>query len=138
LTALPYLLAGAKGYVPLVYAEQTFAEWGGPRPGEQLDIDWDGLAFAAYDERHVRRLMAEILQRDFKPEIIFIARSPDYSHGDRSLFDEFIAGLERKFRVRAVHMPPYRPPCRQLSAFWRFYRKADQFMLKQMRKLGIY
>ena len=137
-SALPYRLLSGKRSVPLTYIEQTFADWGGPQAGEYLDIDWDAIAFHEYDEKHIRRLMAEILERDFRPEGIFVARSPEYSHADRKLFDEFIAGLEKKFKVKAVHMPPYQPPSQQLSVFWRFYRKADQFLLKQLRKLGIY
>ncbi len=137
-SALPYRLMGKKKCVPLTYSEQTFADWGGPHPGELLDIDWDAIAFVDYDEKQVRRLMAEILERNIQTERVFVARSPEYSHPDRSLFDEFIAGLETKLKVKAVHMPPYRPPSGQLSAFWRFYRKADEFLLKRMRKLGIY
>ena len=77
-SALPYRLLGRKQCMPVTYAEQTFADWNGPHPGEHLDIDWDGIAFADYDENHIRRLMAEILDRDFEPESIFMARSPDY------------------------------------------------------------
>jgi hypothetical protein len=137
-SALPYRLLGEKKSVPLTYAEQTFADWGGPQPGEQLDLDWDAIAFAGYGEKKIRRLMAEILERDMNSDLVFVARSPEYSHVDRHLFDEFIAALERKFKVKAVHLPASQPPSVQLSAFWRFYRKADQFLLKQMRKLRIY
>ncbi len=137
-SAFPYRFLGKKKSVPLTYDELTFSDWGGPQTGEQLDIDWDAIAFADYDEKRIRRLMAEILERDIKPEIIFVARSPQYSNADRNLFDEFIYGLERKFNVKAVRLPPYLPSSLKMSAFWSFYRKTDQFMLKQMRKLGIY
>ncbi len=137
-SALPYRLFGRKRNVPLTYAEQTFADWGGPQSGEYLDIDWDGIAFAEYDEKRIRRLMAEILERDFKPEGIFVARSPAYCHPNAELFNEFVAGLGKKFNVQAVHVPFNQSLPPQMSSMWRFYRKADQFILKQMRKLGIY
>lgn len=107
-SALPYRLLGRKQCMPITYAEQTFTDWNGPHPGEHLDIDWDGIAFADYDEPHIRRLMAEVLDRDFEPESIFMARSPGYCHQDRNLFEEFIAGLEKKFKVQAVRLPAYK------------------------------
>jgi hypothetical protein len=137
-TSLPYLLMGKQRWVPVTYAEQTFADWGGLQPGELLDIDWDAIAFVDYDEKHIRRLMAEILARDFKPETVFVARSPGYSHPDLDLFDEFVAGLENKFNVQAVRLPIYQSSPPHLSVFWNFYRRVEQRILKQMRKLGIY
>ena len=62
-TALPFLRAGGQSWAPLTFAEQTFGDWGGPRQGEHLSIDWDGLAFVDYDVNRIRGLMAEILER---------------------------------------------------------------------------
>ena len=136
LSALPYRLRGMKRSAPVTYAEQTFEEWGGPFPGEYLDIDWDGIAFAEYDEQRIRRLMAEILERDFKPEGIFLARSPGYCHPNRELFEEFIAGLEAKFQVCAVRLTPAAalPPVE--SFFWGLYSRLDRSIAKLMHRFG--
>jgi len=137
-SALPYRLLGKKQCMPITYEEQTFADWNGPQPGEHLDIDWDGIAFAGYDESHIRRLMAEILERDFEPESIFMARSPDYCHPNLKLFEEFIAGLEKKFNIKAVQIPFARPVLPHASIFWDIYRKVDQYILNQIHKMGFY
>ncbi|MDD2582052.1 MAG: hypothetical protein PHR66_08675, partial [Desulfuromonadaceae bacterium] len=109
LTALPHRLLGMNNCVPISFTEQTFSDWGGPLPGEHLDIDWDGIAFVDYDKDRIRRLMAEVLEHDFEPESIFVARSPGYCHPDQNLFEEFIAGLENKFNVQAVRKPFNQP-----------------------------
>lgn len=137
-SALPYRLLGKDQCVPVTYAEQTFDDWGGPQSGEHLDIDWDGIAFVDYDEKQIRRLMAEILERDFNPESIFVARSPGYCHPDRHLFEEFIEGLESKFNVHAIRLPPLNAEVPAKSTFWDLYRRLDQFVLKQMHKFGIF
>lgn len=137
-SAFPYRLLGKKQCMPLTYAEYTFTDWNGPQPGEHLDIDWDGIAFADYDENHIRGLMAEILERDFEPESIFMARSPDYCYPDQNLFEEFIVGLENKFNVQAVRMPCCRPVPPHASIFWDVYRKVDRCILKQIHKMGCY
>jgi hypothetical protein len=137
-SALPYRLLGKKQCMPVTYAERTFTDWDGPQPGEHLDIDWDGIAFADYDETLIRRLMAEILERDFEPESIFMARSPDYCHPDQNLFEEFIVGLEKKFNVQAVHIPYCRPAPPHPSIFWDSYRKVDQCILNRLHRLGVY
>lgn len=137
LSAMPFRLLPRQRYVPLTFAEQTFADWGGIHKGEHLDIDWDGIAFADYDEKKIRRLMAEILERDFDPESIFVARSPGYCHPDRNLFDEFIAGLENKFNVKAVRLPVLQPSPTHLSTFWNIYRNLDGRIWRVLHKLGI-
>jgi hypothetical protein len=137
-SALPHRLFGWKQCVPLTYAEQTFSDWNGPQPGEHLDIDWDGIAFADYDEGRIRRLMAEILERDFEPQCIFIARSPNYCHPDKSLFEEFIVGLENKFRVRAVRLPALKVVEPTKSYFWDMFRTVDQRVVKLMHKIGLH
>lgn len=137
LSALPYRLLPKQRCVPLTFAEQTYADWGGPQQGEHLDIDWDGIAFVDYNENQIRRLMAEILERDFDPESIFVARSPDYCHPDRNLFEEFIVGLENKFNVQAVRLPACEPTPPRSSKFWNIYRKLDQRIWKILHKLGV-
>lgn len=137
LSALPYRILPRQRYVPLTFVEQTFSDWGGSQPGEHLDIDWDGIAFADYDEKQIRRLMAEILERDLDPESIFVARSPGYCHPDQNLFEEFIAGLEKKFNVLAVRLPACQPSSQHLSTFWDIYRKADSRIWRLLHKLGV-
>jgi hypothetical protein len=137
-SALPYRLLGRKQCMPITYAEHTFADWNGPQPGEHLDIDWDGIAFAGYDEHHIRRLMAEILDRDFEPQSIFMARSPVYCHPDKNLFEEFIVGLEKKFNVQAVRMPSFKAVESPVSSFWNLYNFVDQRVVRLMHKIGIH
>lgn len=137
-SALPFRLPGCGGWVPLSFAEQTFAEWGGPRPGEQLCIDWDGIAYIDYQPRRIRRLMAEVLERECQPELVFVARSPDYCHRDPGLFAEFVAGLEKKFQTTAVRLPFQGHPPLQRSAAWSLYHRIEHGVLRQMRRLGIY
>jgi hypothetical protein len=136
-TALPQRLMENRKRVPISFAEQTFADWGGPLPGEHLDIDWDGIAHADYDVRRIRRLTAEILERDYEPASIFVARSSDYCHPLRGLFEDFIARLETKFDVRAVRLPLQPPSAPEDSAFWDIYRKADLLMVKALHRLGV-
>lgn len=138
LSALPFRLLPRQRYVPLTFAEQTFADWNGPQPGEHLDIDWDAIAFAGYEETHIRRLMAEILERDFQPESIFLARSPDYCHPDKNLFEEFIVGLEKKFNVQAVRIAALKAVDPPVSFFWDLYRNVDQIVVRLMHKIGLH
>jgi len=137
-SALPYRLPGKRTWASLDYAEQTFEEWGGPRPGEFIDIDWDAIASAEYDEQKIRYLMAGILGRNFNPETIFLARSPGYCHADRGLFEEFVAGLEAKFAVRAVRLPAVTAPPPVDSFFWSIYARLDKWVFKLMHRFGIH
>lgn len=138
LSALPFRLPGRPGWVPLAFTEQTFADWGGPRPGEHLCIDWDGVASIHYDEVHSRRLMAAILDRTIQPESIFVARSPGYCHPDPTLFDAFVAGLEKKFKTEAVRLPFRKHPPVRSTGPWNIYHQVEYRILRQMRRLGIY
>ena len=135
-SALPYRLAGTKRCVPLDYAEETYLQWGGPRPDEHLDIDWDGIAHVDYDLGLVRRLMAEFLDREYASKSIFVARSPQYSNPDPALFEEFIQGLEAKFAVQAVRLPPGPAPEPE-GTCWNTIRRLDHGMYKLMHKLGL-
>ncbi|MDD2852593.1 MAG: hypothetical protein PHY09_11955 [Desulfuromonadaceae bacterium] len=137
-SALPYRLFGNNKCVPVNFTEQSFDDWGGPQPGEFLDIDWDGIAFAGYDEQHIRRLMAEVLARDFAPSCIFLARSPDYCHHDRQLYEEFIGGLEAKFNIRATRLPSVETIAPVRSTFWKLYGIVDQFVLKRLHRLNLF
>ena len=136
-SALCYRLPGAARWAPVSYAECTFADWDGPQPGEFLDIDWDGIAFVDYDENHIRRLMAEVLERDFEPEGVFLARSPGYCHPSDDLFEEFIAGLEKKFGAEASRIPPHDPVLPPASLFWDVYRKVDRRVWRLIHRLGL-
>lgn len=138
LSALPFRLRGKQRWVPLTFSEQTFADWGGPRQGEHLCIDWDGIAFIDYDETRIRHLMAEILGRDYQPKSVFVARSPEYCHPDRGLFDGFIAKLERKFKTIAVRLPEKQHPPLHLSMPWHIYHQIEHVFLRQMRRVGLY
>jgi hypothetical protein len=138
-SALPYLLLNRKsGWVPISFQEQMIINWDGPRRGEHLSIDWDGIAFADYDEDRIRRLMKEILNRNFEPESIFLARSPEYSHPDGALFDEFIVALEEKFNTKAFILPAKRHLPLRLPLQWKLYHHVEHCILRQMRKLNIY
>lgn len=137
-SALPFRLAARNHWVPLNFDEQTFTDWEGPRPGEYLSLDWDGLAFSDYPEDRIRELMSEILDREFFPEGIFIAHSLEYCHPDRTLFDEFIARLEEKFATPAIRLPDkvYPPPAPSLS--WQRYHQLESLVLRGMRKWDIW
>jgi len=137
-TARPFLLMGKQGWVPLTFREQTFTEWGGPQKGEHLSIDWDGIAFVDYDKSHIRRLMAEILEREFLPASIFVCRSPEYSHPDKPLFDEFIIGLMDKFKIQAKCLPVKQHPPITPSMLWKIYHQIEYRVLRLMRRVGLY
>jgi len=137
-TSLPFLLPGRRKWTPLSFSEQTFADWGGPQPGEYLSLDWDGLAFIDYDEDHIRSLTAEFLKYDLQPESVFVSRSPEYCHPNKALFDEFIVKLEKKFNTRAVRLPSTQHAPLAPSRPWIIYHMLEYRMLRLMRKLGIY
>lgn len=137
-TAQPFLLARRKNWVPITFSEMTFADWGGPRQDEYMSIDWDGLAFVDYDENHIRCLMSKILAHEYNPEIIFVSRSPEYCYPDMRIFDEFIAGLEKKFQTQAVRLPFKQHPQVHLPMPWKLYHHIEHGILRQMRRLGIY
>ncbi len=137
-TALPFRLIGRQRWVPLSFVELTFNDWNGPRQGEYLSIDWDGIAYVDYDINHIRGLMAEILNREFKTEAIFVCRSPEYCHSNRELFDEFIAGLENKFNTAAVVLPPKEHQPVYYSATWKLYHSLEHSLLRLMRRFNIY
>ncbi|KPK32839.1 MAG: hypothetical protein AMK70_10015 [Nitrospira bacterium SG8_35_1] len=137
-TALPFLLPGRQNWVPVTFQEQTFAEWGGPQPDEHLSIDWDGIAFKDYDREHIRTLMAKFSEIEFEPQSIFVCRSPEYSHPDKALFDEFINGLEEKFKKQAKYLPLKQHPPLSPSMPWKIYHNIEYHILRLMRRVGIY
>ena len=138
LTALPFQLPGRQGWVPLAFEELTFAEWDGPQQGEFLSIDWDGFAFVDYSEDQVRRLTTKFLAFDFRPETIFVCRSPEYCRPDEALFDEFIARLEKKFETQAIRLPLKQHPPLAPPKTWVIYHQIEYQVLRLMRKFGIY
>lgn len=138
LSALPFRILGGKNWVPLNFVEQTFAKWEGPRPGEYLSLDWDGLAFSAYQEDRIRELMSEILDREFTPAGVFVAHSIEYCHPERALFDEFITRLEKKFATQAVRLPDKSYPQGAPSLSWQRYHQIEHFVLRGMRKRNIW
>jgi len=137
-TALPFRLQGRQPWAPLSYAEQTFADWGGPKPGEHLSIDWDGLAFAEYDREQIERLTAAFLACEFHPGVVFLSHSPEYSYSDEGLFEDFIAALEEKFMTTAVRLPPRLHDPLRPTWPWKIYHQLEYLVLRQMRKRGIY
>jgi hypothetical protein len=125
--------------VPLAYEELTFDEWDGLRPPEHLDIDWDGIAYVEYEVEHARRLMAEVLERDFSepPPSLYLIRSPGYCRPERELFDEFVEGLEAKFDCKAQSLPPSgEPPVR--IATKSFSRALKTRALLTLKRLGVH
>jgi len=138
LSALPFRIRAGKSWVPLNYVEQTFTEWEGVRPGEFLSLDWDGLAFPAYREDHIRGLMSEILDREFTPAGVFVAHSVTYCHPEKALFDEFIARLEEKFATEAVPLSDQGQAPPALSLAWRIYHQMEHVVLRGMRMRNIW
>jgi hypothetical protein len=138
LSALPFLLAGSRKWVQLDFAEQTFDDWRGPQQEEYLSLDWDGLAFAEYDEDLIRRLTIAFLEYDFRPRTIFVSRSAEYCHPDRALFEDFIAGLEKKLGTRSIRLRPQEHPPLKASRSWTVYHGFEYHLLRLMRKMGIY
>ncbi|MFA5516561.1 MAG: hypothetical protein WDA20_09770 [Desulfuromonadales bacterium] len=137
-SALPFRFSGGGKWAPLRFTEQTFADWDGPQPGEYLSLDWDALAFAGYDEQRIRRLMAEILDREFTVEGVFLAHSLEYCHPEKALFDEFVARLEQKLKSLAVRLPNRLPPPLGPSLPWKIYHQLEHLILRKMRRRGIY
>lgn len=142
LTALPHrLLHRLRGEsdVPLRYDELTFAGWDGPREGEQLDIDWDGLASVDYDLGRIRRLTGDLLARDFPalPEVTYLVYSPGYSHPDRGLFEEFLAALARKLEARVERLAPP-PPVAVKAAPRRLAEAVERSAVLALKRIGIY
>jgi hypothetical protein len=93
--------------VNIAFEELYFRDWDGVRPGEHLDIDWDGIASVEYQPSHIRRLMDDFLNREFPviPETTFLVLSPGYSCADGNLFEEFATRLAAKFSAQIVRLP---------------------------------
>lgn len=98
--------AGRQG-ASLDYRECLLSDWSGLRPGEQLDLDWDGLASVEYDPAYREALVAQFLAKDFGegPELAFLVYSPGYSDPDRSLYEAFAEQLADKFNAHIVRLP---------------------------------
>lgn len=137
-SALPFRFTKKAKWVPLKFTEQTFADWNGPQPGEYLSLDWDALAFVSYDEQRINRLIVEVLDREFSPEGIFVAHSVDYCHPKKELFDDFINRLEAKFQTQAVRVPDRLMPPLSPGFPWQVYHQLEHFVLRKMRRKGIY
>lgn len=116
LTSLLGRLRGAgrtSGWHPLWFRELGFDAWAGPEPGEDLDIDWDGLASIEYTREHSRRLVESFLARDWPvvPERMFVVESPGYSDPDPAFLEEFVERLAERFGAEVVRLPaPALPP----------------------------
>jgi len=143
LTALPHRLVhrlrgGAD--VPVAFEELTFERWDGPRAGEHLDIDWDGIASVDYDVAHIRRLMAAVLGREFAhpPATTYLVYSPGYSHPDRGLFDEFLVGLTRKLGAAVSTLPPPETGPAAKPAPRRLAEAVERGAVLALRRVGIY
>jgi hypothetical protein len=95
---------------PVSFEEVGLDRWGGPRPGEQLDIDWDGLASIDYETEYARRLVEEFLACEWAsvPETTFLVYSPGYSNPDRGFFEEFIERLSERLSATVRRLPPPR------------------------------
>jgi hypothetical protein len=141
-TALPHcLLHRLRGgqEVPVELEELTFDRWETLRPGEHLDIDWDGLAHARYDLRRVRALVDGLLARPFpeRPPAVYLARSPGYSRPELELFEEFLARLARKLDARIARLPPYNGPP-QMARPAGVLRRLEERLVLGLRRFGIY
>jgi hypothetical protein len=117
LTALPHRLLHRlrRGReVPLGFEELDFERFDGVRPGEHLDIDWDGIANIDYDPPRIEALMDRLLGglEGEPPQTTYLAYSPGYSRPDRSLFDAFSEKLAHQLGARIKRLPPWQgPPC---------------------------
>jgi hypothetical protein len=142
LSALPTRLAhrfGRTAEVELDYKELTFDSWTGTKNGEHLDIDWDGIAFRAYDPERIQQLTARVLDQEYlPPPCIYVFYSPGYSYPDRKLFEKFIVGLEEKFDTTAQELPPYEGPVMYGSDIWTTWKEWKIRFARQFRKVGIY
>lgn len=98
--------AGRK-VAPVTYSECLLSDWPGLRPGEQLDLDWDGLASIDYEPAYRDTLIKQFLAKDFGPgpELAFLIYSPGYSDPDRSLYERFAEELADKFGAQIVRVP---------------------------------
>ena len=91
----------------LTYRESLLSDWSGLRPGEQLDLDWDGLASVDYDPAHRNTLIEQFLSKDFGEgsDLSFLIYSPGYSDPDRSLYEAFAERLSEKLNAQIVRLP---------------------------------
>lgn len=137
-SSLPFRLSKRQSWVSLAYEEQTFADWGGPMPGEHLSIDWDGLAFIDYEKGQIDRLTTEFLSYEFHPGSVFVSHSPEYSYPDERLFEDFITALEKKLKTKAVRLPPKLHEPLRPNWPWKIYHQLEYPILRQMRKMDIY
>lgn len=137
LSAKPFMLK-KKSWVYFSYKETTFNEWKGPQEGEFLSIDWDGLAFAEYEDQHINRLISNFLAHELKSECVFVSHSPEYSNPDISLFDNFIKLLEKKLNTKAVFLPEKSHGSIRANFWWNFYHGIEFMLLKFMRKFNFY
>ena len=128
--------------VPLTFEEVLFSDWEGLRPGEYLDIDWDALASAEYQPSHIQELIDQFLSLPVPvvPKAVFLARSPDYSYGDREMFEVFVVKLAEKFSASIVRLPEpttrpadWRP---QRSLPWRVVGSIRRRSPKRLVELG--
>lgn len=137
-SAQPFRITGRNGWVPISFKEQTFDNWGGIFRHEHLSIDWDGIAFAGYDVKHIRHLKNDILDHDLNVSSLFVCRSSDYCHPDKTLFNNFIVKLEKKLNIHAQYLPFKEHPPLITSKAWKFYHDAEHRVLRFMRTRGIY
>jgi hypothetical protein len=73
---------------------------------------------------------SEILDREFTPIGVFVAQSIAYCHPDKTLFDEFIARLEKKFATEAVWLSTQGQAPTPPSLAWRIYHQMEHVVLR--------
>ncbi len=144
LTALPHRillrLRGAAG-VPLEFEEIPLDAWDGVRPGERLDIDWDGIASVRYDLATVSRLSAGILDRigSTLPDATYLVYSPGYSRDDRPRFEEFIERLRGRLGSEVTRIPPPLAAARSREpTLRRILTGIERTAVLGLRRIGIY
>jgi len=143
LTALPHRLLHRLRGAPetaVEFEETALDAWTGLRPGEELDVDWDALASAEYDEAKARRLVAEFLDRDLgaRPERSYLVYSPGYSHADRSRFERFAEALAKKLGAEILRLPPTATAEPARSAARRGAEAVERAVVLGLRRIGIY
>lgn len=119
--------------------ELDFEQWQGPEEGENLDIDWDGIASIEYEPAFARKLMDRFLDVPWTrvPEEVYVVRSPGYSLPDADLHAEFLERLQAKLGAGLSELPRHEGPRHRAEAVgWR--EKIENRVVLGLKRIGIH
>lgn len=121
--------------VPLTFREQDLAVWTGPAEGEQLDLDWDGLACRVYSKAYSRKLAQRFLDQPFehRPEVVYFIYSYCSSILDDDAFESFLDALRRKLDARVERLSPLPPEHSTVSATPGLARRVKSRLMEPLR-----